>query len=99
MDKETILSKITEIGTCEDEATRRTLLTELGEDVENVFNNVDTLTQQNSELTTANNTLRDANTALFLRVNVKDKPDPDPGEDPEPKPKPRSLIDIYYNKK
>lgn len=43
MEREELLKSITEIGTCEDEAQRRTLLTNLNENVGKVFDEVDSL--------------------------------------------------------
>ena len=98
MDKELFLSKITEIGTCEDDVTRRTLLTELSDEVVSVFDSVATLTESNQSLTDANETLRNANMELFLRVGENKKQDEFEPEEKE-KPKPRSLTEIYYDKK
>ena len=86
MDKQKFLEQITAIGTCEDEADRRTMLTALSADVEGVFEENATLTQQNQEYVTANEKLRQANMELFLQIG-KGK-DADVGqEQEEPKEK------------
>ena len=79
MDKTEFLNKITEIGTCEDDATRRALLTEINDGVSEVFDNVATLTETNENLTKNNNDLLEKNMQLFLRVSTQKAPaDPDP---------------------
>lgn len=80
MDKDTFLSKITEIGTCEDDVARRTLLTELSDGVSQVFDDFATSEQTSKEtIETLNQTieknkeditkLQDANMTYFLRLN------------------------------
>jgi regulator of replication initiation timing len=68
MDKETLISRITEIGTCEDEAQRRELLTAFQEEACNDYDEHETLRTANAELTQANEDLRSANMKLFLRM-------------------------------
>lgn len=78
MDKEGFLDKIKEIGTCEDEVDRRSLLSELSEDVSKVF---DDLNVSNETIATLNNTiaennndmekLRQANMDLFKRIGAE----------------------------
>lgn len=43
MDKDTFLSKINEIGTCDDEVKRRSLLTEVSDEVVKVYDNSEVL--------------------------------------------------------
>lgn len=68
MDKETFLNKIKEIGTTEDDAIRRTLLTDLENDMTGVFDENENLKESNKQFETDNETLRQANMKLFLRV-------------------------------
>lgn len=75
MNKEDIINKIKEIGTCENEDERLSKLTDLTTDVENVFNEVDTLntniTNLNEDLKKVNEDLsiaQKANNKLFLQV-------------------------------
>ena len=75
MDKDTFLSKITEIGTCEDELQRRTLLADVCDAVSAVYDENQT---HQTTIETLNNTitennekiskLNEANMNLFLRV-------------------------------
>lgn len=68
MDKEQFLSKITEIGACEDDVARRELLAQLQEDAGKDYDEMASLRQTNETLSTDNETLRSANMKLFLRV-------------------------------
>lgn len=68
MNKSEFLSKVAEIGTCEDEATRREMLAELQDGVSEVYDTNETLTETNATLTGNNEKLREANMKLFLRV-------------------------------
>lgn len=98
MDKAEFLNKIKEIGTCEDEATRRTLLTEMGDDVSSVFDRVDSLTVENQSYIDANERLREANMKLFLQVGEDRQPaDPNPNEEPPEQPK-RKFEDLFNEK-
>ena len=78
MDKVTFQSKISEIGTCEDEATRRELLTQLQEEVNGDYDRLSELENTNSQLTSDNESLRSANMKLFLRVGDHKAPEKDP---------------------
>lgn len=75
MDKESLISKITEIGTCEDEAHRRELLTALQEDVCKDYDEHETLREANEGLKADNESLRSANMKLFLRMGEKKSPE------------------------
>lgn len=75
MDKDTFLSRITEIGTVSDDVERRRLLTEVSDEVSKVFDNIDTLNGSiaslNEELTKSkeeNERTLQENMRLFLRV-------------------------------
>ena len=76
MDKDTFLQKISEIGTITDDIERRTLLTEISDEVSKVYDNVEglntTITSLNASLSKSNEELEKAqktNMDLFLRVN------------------------------
>lgn len=75
MDKLEFQNKITEIGSCEDEAKRRELLTQLQEDVSPKFDEIDDLKTKNDDLTKNNDELRDYNMKLFLRVGEQKTPE------------------------
>lgn len=75
MDKDTFLSKITEIGTCEDDVQRRTMLAEIMDSVSQVFDDnathQETINTLNNTITENNeriNKLNEANMSLYLRV-------------------------------
>ena len=51
MDKETFLSKIKGVGSCEDDVQRRKLLTEIEEEIVKVYDNTDLLKTTNETLT------------------------------------------------
>ena len=68
MDKEKFLETIKEIGTCDDEATRRTLLAEISDEVSLIYDANETLSQDKEKYLADNEKLREANMKLFLRV-------------------------------
>ena len=68
MKKQEFIDKMTEIGTCTDDAVRRTLLTSLTDEVSKTFDEHATLTEQNAKYVTDMETLRSANMELFLQV-------------------------------
>ena len=73
MTKQEILDMLTEIGTCEDEVQRRTMLANVSNEVSTVFDTNATLTDANAQYATDNETLRSANLHLFLQVGQKQK--------------------------
>jgi sorbitol-specific phosphotransferase system component IIA len=75
MDKESLKARITEIGTCEDEAQRRELLTALGEDVSKELEEYSVVKKSNEDLTKDNEDLRSANMKLFLRLGEHKTPE------------------------
>lgn len=94
MDKDTFLSKIGEIGTCEDDVQRRTLLTEISDEVSKVYDEyktrqdtIDSLNETIEKNKTDMDKLRETNMSLFLRV-TENKPQDNSGstgiQDPEP---------------
>lgn len=94
MDKTTLISKITEIGTCEDEATRRELLTQLQEEAGSDYDRLAQLETDNTNLTNDNESLRSANMKLFLRVGESRTPE---DEIDPPKTK-REFKDLFNEK-
>lgn len=96
MDKDTLISRITEIGTCEDEAHRRELLTQLQDEASADYDRMTELETSNSNLTNDNEKLREANMKLFLRVGESGKGKIDPTTEPEP-PK-REFKDLFDEK-
>ena len=75
MQKQDFLNKITEIGKCEDDVQRRELLSQLSEEASKDYDNLATLLATNATLTNDNETLRQANMKLFLRVGEERNPD------------------------
>lgn len=68
MEKTEFLQMIKDIGVCEDDVERRSKLAELEDGISNIFDSNVTLTEQNTKLSTDNESLRSANMKLFLRV-------------------------------
>lgn len=75
MDKDTFLSKITEIGTISDDVERRKVLSEISDEVSKVYDNVGTLNTTidslNATITKNNEDIervRQENMRLFLKV-------------------------------
>jgi regulator of replication initiation timing len=85
MDKVTLMERITAIGSCEDEAERRELLTQLGEDAGKDYDRITELETQNGQLTSDNESLRSANMKLFLRVGDHKAEDKEKSDDIEKK--------------
>ena len=99
MDKESLISKITEIGTCTDEATRRELLTTFQDDLCKDYDDFSALRNTNEQLTADNETLRSANMKLFLRVGESkhDEKEKDLKDEPETKLEFKNLFDEKGN--
>lgn len=96
MDKVEFTNRITEIGTCEDDAQRRELLTQLQESVNSDYDRLTELETANAQLTSDNETLRGANMKLFLRIGDHKEPAHDPLPD-EPKEK-REFKNLFNEK-
>lgn len=75
MEKQDFLNKLTEIGSCDDDVQRRELLAQLSEEASKDYDNLSTLTATNQTLVNDNETLRQANMKLFLRVGEEKDPD------------------------
>lgn len=81
MTKEEFINIIKDIGCCDDDVSRRTMLTEMSDKVEKIF---DDLTANSNTINTLNETisknnedmekLRQANMSLFLRVGAEKTP-------------------------
>lgn len=68
MDKTTLISRLAEIGTCEDDVNRRELIAQLQEEAEADYDRLSELETTNNQLTSDNEDLRSANMKLFLRI-------------------------------
>lgn len=108
MDKAQLLKMIKDVGTCEDDVQRRTMLAELNDEVSNLFDDRETLKTDkesleasNEQYKTDNETLRQANMKLFLRVG-SDKTDKQQKEDSTgiktPDVSKRSFDDLFNEK-
>lgn len=75
MEKQEFLNRITTIGSCDDDVQRRELLSQLSEEASKDYDNLVTLTETNLTLMNDNETLRQANMKLFLRVGEERNPD------------------------
>lgn len=84
MDKSKIIEKITEIGTCEDDVTRRELLATLQEEVCSDYDAHAQLVTSHEKLTQDNENLRATNMRLFLKIGDSNKPKTDTDLDPVP---------------
>lgn len=69
MTRDELNAQIAAIGTCEDEAERRQLLTDLGNAVGQDYDRLDELTTANETLAADNESLRGYNMKLFLQVS------------------------------
>lgn len=98
MEKQEFLNRITEIGSCEDDVTRRELLTQLSEDASKDYDNLSTLTETNQTLMNDNETLRSANMKLFLRVGESKEHDEKQKEAPRKESEKRSYDNLFNEK-
>lgn len=97
MDKSAFLSSITEIGSLEDIVEVRAKLTELADDVSNIFDSNSELSEQNKKYIEDNEKLRSANMQLFLKVGEPNKKVDDLGE-PKPERIEKSFEELYNEK-
>lgn len=91
MDKETLINKIKEIDSIEDGAERREKLTELTEEVGNIFDTYNTTLEQDQKLKEENEKLIEYNRKLFMKVGMDKTPEQiekdTTGSDPMPEPR------------
>ena len=91
MVKDELLERLREIGTSEDEAERRSILAQVIEETESLYQQNDELQSANDDLKKKNETLREANTDLFLQIGSKKKPE----DTPEPEPEKRKFENLF----
>ena len=96
MDFTELINKITEVGTTEDDVTRRSLLTEIETEVTELHNSNTTLTEQNSTLTDDIQRVREENMKLFLKVSEEREPEENKKEPPKEK---RKFEDLFKKEK
>lgn len=101
MDKDTFLSKIQEIGSCENQDERLSLLTKLGEDTSKVFDDMDSLNTTLTETKEKLSKSQETNMELFLKVNEQrsqaDIQNGSTGIQEEPKKEYKSYKDLAKN--
>ena len=83
--RDELLEKLTNIGTSQDEAERRTLLTEITDDLTSVYDSNETLTQANAKFEADNKKLQEHNMKLFLKLSDQTKPVPKTEEQTKPR--------------
>lgn len=74
MDKEKFLETIKELGTCEDDVERRSMLANISDEVSKVYDTNKELTDTNTKYIEDMEKLRQANMELFLRVGDNKTP-------------------------
>lgn len=94
--KQEFLDKLQEIGTCEDDVQRRTLLADLSEDGAGIYDDYDTAEAARRTAEADNEKLRAANMKLFLRVG--DHKEPEQPAQTEP-PKEKRKFENLFNSK
>lgn len=95
MKKEDLIKRIQEIGTCEDDSQRRTLLGTLQTECEKDYDQLTTLKDQNKELTEKNEQLRSANMQLFTMVGKPKDEGSSSGGSEEPETKELKYEDLF----
>lgn len=102
MDKQGFLDKLKAIGTSEDEVERRTMISELTDEVTRVYDENSTLTESNKNYLEDNEKLRSANMQLFLRVGENKTPEQinedKTGVKDDPTPEPRKFENLFDDK-
>lgn len=106
MDKDLFLEKIKEIGTSEDDVNRRSLLSELSEDVSKVF---DSLSESSEKIEALNKTieqniedmesLRKANMDLFKRIGANKSEDEKAQDNGQEVEKPKRRFENLFDEK
>ena len=95
MEKQELLDLLTEIGTTEDDATRRERLTALTDEVTTLFDNHATLATDKETLQGEITRLKASNHDLFMQVQ-KGKGDPEP---PKPEPQEKRKFENLFDEK
>ena len=99
MDKEAILNKIKEIGTCEDEVARRDILSDLTDEVSSIFDVYETTIEEDKKLKEDNEKLIEYNRKLFMKVGIdKDPKEIEKEKTGEETKEPRKFEDLFDTK-
>lgn len=97
MTKDELITQIQAIGSCENEADRREMLTQLQENCTTDYDRFATLEKTNNQLSSDNENLRSANMKLFLRIG-SNKPEDKPNDGDDPAPKNLKYEDLFDEK-
>lgn len=73
LSKDELFAKLTAVGTIEDAAERRMILTEITDDLGSVYDANDVLTEANTKYATDNKKLQDYNMQLYLKLGSQTK--------------------------
>jgi len=95
--KEEFNQRMAEIGRCEDDVERRTLIVNLTNDAGEDYDERDLFSQRNEQLTADLDKAQKANMDLFLQVTAKREPDDDGGKG-DPPPEKRKFEDLFDEK-
>ena len=101
MDKQEFLDKLNSIGTTEDDVERRTMLSELTDEVSRIYDENSSLVESNNSYLEDNEKLRSANMQLFLRVGDNKLPKEQQEDDTgikEEETEPRKFKDLFDEK-
>ena len=102
MDKQIFLDKLKAVGTSEDETERRTILSELTDEVSRVYDENTSLSESNKSYIDDNEKLRSANMQLFLRIGENKSPEEVTkdltGVKEEETPEPRKFESLFDDK-
>lgn len=93
MNKQEYTERLQAIGAEADETQRRELIAALIEEGGADYDSFTTAAAERDQLRSDNETLREANMKLFLRVGTHKDPDPKPTDPPKPKLKFEDLFD------
>lgn len=96
MDKTEFIKRIQAIGSCEDTTNRLELLAQLQDDATPDYDKLNELETKNTQLSTDNETLRQANMKMFLRLGEQREPEDKTLKDD--KPEKRKFEDLFNEK-
>lgn len=96
MTKEEMIAAIQQVGTCENDTERLTLLSDLQDGLTSDYDSLEAITNERDSLKNDNEDLRRANMKLFLKVGQKDTSDDLPQEDKQKEK--RKFEDLFDEK-
>lgn len=102
MERKDFLEAIQNIGACEDDAQRRSLLSNLQNEVNADYDRIDSLTAENKTLSDANKSLQEYNMNLFKQIGAartkEEEIKDETGHEGDPTPKPKRYEDLFDEK-